>query len=259
MNRSPRSLAPLAALFALVLLPACRGGAPNPDNDPVLRLSAAESLEEGKRLMAAEKFGQSRKYLAHAFEIEPNSVAGREALLLVADSLFRQGGSDNFIQAEAKYRDFLNRFPTSDRAAYVQYQIGSSLAGRVERPDRDQTVTLRALAAFEDLLRLYPASEQGEQARQRIAELRVRLAEHEFQVGRFYYRYGLPNATIKRLEYLLATYPEYAAKDKVYYYIGSSLDRMRKPEEARQWFDKLRQEFPASEFVAEIPSVADRG
>jgi outer membrane protein assembly factor BamD len=260
MSHSSRSrLVVATSLLAVIVLPACRGGVKNPQNDPVLSLSAIESLAEGKRLLAAEKYSQSRKYLAHAFEIEPNSVAGREALLLVADSLFHQAGSDNFIQAETKYRDFLNRFPTSDRAAYVQYQIGAALAGRVERPDRDQTVTLRALGAFEDLLRLYPASEQAEQARQRIAELRARLAEHEFQVARFYYRYGLPNATVKRLEYLLANYPEYSAKDKVYYYIGSSLDRMKKPEEARQWFDKLRQEFPASEFVAEIPSAVDRG
>ena len=30
------------------------------------------------------------------------------------------------VQAEAKYRDFLNRFPTSERAAYVQLQIGNA-------------------------------------------------------------------------------------------------------------------------------------
>jgi outer membrane protein assembly factor BamD len=252
-----RTALPLLVLVALVALPGCRGR--NPENDPVLSLSAVESLAEGKRLLAAEKFGQSRKYLAHAFEIEPNSVAGREALLLVADSLYHQAGSDNLIQAEAKYRDFLNRFPTSDRAAYVQFQVGAALAGRVERPDRDQTVTERAVTAFEDLLRLYPASEQAEQARERIVELRRRLAEHEVQVARFYYRYGLPNATVNRMQYLLVAYPEYAAKDQVYYYIGSSLTRMGKPEEAKPWFEKLREEFPSSDFVAEIPAAADRG
>lgn len=248
---------PLVLALALLALPACKSK--NPENDPVLSLSAAESLVEGKRLMAAEKWSASRKYLAHAFEIEPNSVAGREALLLVADSLYNQGGSDNLIQAEAKYRDFLNRFPTSDRAAYVQYQIGSSLAGRVERADRDQTVTERALTAFEDLLRLYPASEQAAQARERIVELRSRLAEHELQVARFYFRYGLPNATVNRLEYLLANFPEYPAKDQVYYLIGSALVRMDRAEEAGEWFDRLRSEFPSSGYVAEIPARTDRG
>jgi outer membrane protein assembly factor BamD len=253
-NRLP-VLAVLVFTLVAGLSLACRGGA---SEDPVMRLAAAESLVEGKRLMGLEKYGQARKYLAHAFEIEPNSVSGREALLLVADSLFREGGNTNLIQAEAKYRDFLNRFPTSDRAAYVQYQIGASLAGRVERPDRDQAVTEKALAAFQELLRLYPTSEKAAEAQARLVELRARLAEHEFQVARFYYRFGLPRATKSRLDYLLGNYPEFSEKDKVYYYLGMAHQRMDQPEEAREWFDKLRQEFPSSEYVGEIPR-AERG
>ncbi len=163
--------------------------------------------------MAIEKYSQARKYLTHAFEVEPNSTSGREALLLVADSLYKQGGTQNLVQAEAKYRDFLNRFPTSERAAYVQLQIGNSLAARVERPDRDQSVTRQAVAALEDLLRLYPTSEHAAEAKQRLAEVRAKLGEHEFEVARFYYRYGIPVATANRLNFLLANYPEFAEKD----------------------------------------------
>jgi outer membrane protein assembly factor BamD len=248
-NRHLSSLAVLLLVVAAGL--GCRSGAVS--DDPLLQLSASESLTEGQRLMGQERFSAARKYLTHAFEVEPNSSSGREALLLVADSLYKQGGAANLVQAEAKYRDFLNRFPTSDRAAYVQLQIGNSLAARVERPDRDQSVTLKALDAFQDLLRIYPTSDQVPEARRRLADMRVKLGEHEFEVARFYYRYGIPVAAAKRLEYLLATYPEYAAKDKVYFYLGNAFTRMGKPEEAAQWFDKLRQEFPSSPFVGDIP------
>ena len=245
----------LAAVLALALIGAlaagCRGGV---KEDPILQLSAAESLTEGKRLLEAGKHAQARKYLAHAFEIEPNSLSGREALLLVADSLYLEGSHENLVQAEAKYRDFLNRFPTSERAAYVQLQIGNALAGRVERPDRDQTVTLQAVTAFEELQRLYPTSDEAATAREKVVELRQRLAEHEFLVAFFYYRFGLPNATASRLELLLTSYPEYSQKDKVYYYLGLATDRMGQKEEADKWFDKLRQEFPSSGYVAEIRS-----
>ena len=247
-RRIPRLL-PLV-LLAVGLALGCRGAA---REDPIMRLAAAESLAEGKRLMELEKYGQARKYLAHAFEIEPNSVSGREALLLVADAMYKEGGGENLIAAEAKYRDFLNRFPTSDRAPYVQFQIGASLAGRVERPDRDQAVTQRALTAFQEVVRLYPGSAEAQQAQERIAELRGRLAEHEFQVARFYYRFGIPRATSSRLNFLLGNYPEYPDKDKVYFYLGMAHQRMAQPEEARQWFDKLREEFPSSEWVGEIP------
>ena len=137
----------LLAAAALALAGAgCRGGAPE---DPLLRLSAEESLTQGKDLLAREKYDRARPYFTHAFEVEPNSAIGREALLLAADTYYLQGSTANFVQAEAKYRDFLNRFPTSDQAAYVQFQIANSLAKRMEKPDRDQNVTRKALAAYE--------------------------------------------------------------------------------------------------------------
>ena len=105
--------------------------------------------------------------------------------------------------------------PTSDRAAYVQLQIGNSLASRVERPDRDQNVTRQALNSFEDLLRIYPTSEEVPEARERMAAMRVKLGEHEFEVARFYYRYGIPVAAVNRLRYLLDTYPDLSRSPSV--------------------------------------------
>jgi outer membrane protein assembly factor BamD len=246
----------LAVLVTLagVSLAGCRHGR-SENNDPVLQLSAAESLAKGQQLMLVEKYGQARKYLTHAFEVEPNSASGREALLLVADCLYKDGGTQNLVQAEAKYRDFLNRFPTSDRAPYVQLQIGNSLADRVERPDRDQNVTRQALVAYEDLMRLYPTSQEASQGKERMEAMRNKLGEHELQVARFYYRFGIPVATVGRLEFLLASYPEFGAKDEVYYYMGMALDRMGKPEEADQWFEKLRKEFPQSSYASQAPEA----
>lgn len=241
----------LPALLVLALSLACGG----PKEDPVLRLSAAESLTEGKSLLERERWTEARRYLTHAYEVEPNSATGREALLLVADAYYEEGGTQNAIQAEAKYRDFLNRFPTSEAADYAQFQIGKAISRRLERPDRDQTATHEALAAFRDLIRLYPDSEYVDEAEERIAELRQRLAEHEFRVAFFYFRYGLPAATAGRLEYLLEHYPEYQNMDKVYYYLGMAQRRRGQEEEAEEWFARLRQQYPESGYVAEIPDL----
>jgi outer membrane protein assembly factor BamD len=247
MNR--RWMGAIALVFALTSF----GCGSRGKDDPILRLSAAEALTEGQRLMAEEKYSQARRYLQHAFEVEPNSVSGREALLRVADSLYLEGGRTNLMQAETKYRDFLNRFPTSDRAGYVQFQIANSLAQRLERPDRDQTATRQAVAAYQELLRLFPDSEHTDEAQAKIAELRERLAEHEYVVAYFYYRYGLPGATVRRLEHLLEQYPEYPHRPKVYYHLGAANRRIGNEEEARKWFDRLREEYPGSDLLADIP------
>ncbi|HTQ81428.1 MAG TPA: outer membrane protein assembly factor BamD, partial [Thermoanaerobaculia bacterium] len=146
----------LLLVFAGLGLAGCHGGA---KQDPILQLSAEEALAQGKSWVAKEKYARARPYFTHAYEVEPNSATGREALLLAADTYYLEGGSTNYIQSEAKYRDYLNRFPTSDQAAYVQFQIANSLAKRMERPDRDQAVTRKAFEAYQDLIRLYPTSE----------------------------------------------------------------------------------------------------
>src|SRR6476646_821284 len=213
-----KRILPLLALAGVLALAAtgCHGG--GPAVDPILKLSAEESLAQGKELLTKEKYEKARPYFTHAFEVEPNSTVGRESLLLAADTYYLQGGTTNYVQAEAKYRDFLNRFPTSDQAAYVQFQIANSLAKRMERPDRDQEVTRKALESYDELVRLYPTSGYADQAKEQSQVVRSNLAEHEFLVGQFYLRYGAPQAAIARFEYLLKTYPSYAEKDKVIYF-----------------------------------------
>ena len=245
-----RLLALVLAVSIASLATSCKS---NLENDPILRLSAAESLVEGKRLFGLEKYDRARPYLSHAFEVEPNSSSGREALLLVADCYSLTGSTADLIQAEAKYRDFQNRFPTSDRAPYVQFQIASSLARRIERADRDQAATVKAREALEELIRLYPTSEYADKARLELETVFDRLAEHEYIVGRFYQRYGVPGAAALRIEGLLKNYPAYSGKDAALYYLGLAYRDLARPEDAQAAFARLREEHPESRFTSKIP------
>ncbi len=224
-------------------------------DDPILRLSAGEALELGKEFLEQKKYYKARRHLTHAFEVEPNSRSGREALLLAADAYFLHGGSDNYIKCEAKYRDFLNRFPTSDRADYAQFRVANCLAKRVEKPDRDQKVTLEALQTFEELLRLYPNSEYISAARQEIQILNSRLAAHELVIGDFYakfYGQGICQATIQRLEDLPERYPNFEELDAVHYNLGVAYRRCRQQDDADRAFETLRRDFPDSPYVGKI-------
>lgn len=256
MKRTLMPLATAGLLALLALLPlmiaGCKGTAPE---DPILQLSAEESLAQGKDLLAKEKYERARPYFTHAFEVEPNSAIGRESLLLAADTYYLQGGNTNYVQAEAKYRDFLNRFPTSAQAAYVQFQIANSLSKRMEKPDRDQNVTRKSMEAYQELIRLYPTSEYAAQAQEQMNAVLDNLAEHEFTIGTFYLRYGAPRAGVERFQSLLANYPNYKSRDKAMYNLGVAYERSRRHDEARKTFERLRTEFPESPFIQEIPEI----
>lgn len=229
----------------------CRGRR----DDPVLRLSAAEALEIGKQMMDEEKYYKARRHLTHAFEVEPNSRSGREALLLAADAFFLHGGPDNYIKCEAKYRDFLNRFPTSDQADYAQFRVATCLSRRVEKPDRDQKVTREAVVAFEELMRLYPTSKYIPEAREELRVITDRLAAHELVIGSFYTNYygsGICQATIGRLENIQNDYPEFSQMDAVHYHLGVAYRRCRRQDDAKREFDALANNFPSSKYIPKM-------
>jgi outer membrane protein assembly factor BamD len=254
MTKARRLLATALVGGALLILGACGGMR---REDPILQLSSEEALEEGRKLMAQGKWNPARKYFIHAFEVEPNSASGREGLLLAADAFFKAGGQDNLIKAEARYRDFVNRFPTSEHAAYAQFQIGLTLSRRIAKPDRDQAISQQALDALADVERFYPTSEFAAPAAEESARVRARIAEHDYIVGRFYERFGLPNSAIDRYVYLLENYADYAERDKVLYHLCEAyLKRKAKGDTdlARQTCQRLETEHPESKYVAKIPN-----
>jgi outer membrane protein assembly factor BamD len=251
MSARHASLLAATAAALLLSLAACGGR-----EDPILELSSEEALAQGRTLMADGKWNPARKYFLHAFEVEPNSATGREGLLLAADAYFMAGGSENMIKAEARYRDFVNRFPTSEHAAYAQFQIGLSLSRRIVKPDRDQSVSKQAVSALEDVERFYPTSTYAAQAKEEIERVSSHLAEHDYIIGRFYQRYGIPNSAIERYQFLLENYPDYDQKDKVLYHLCEAYRARRSSGDrdlARDACQRLESEFPESEYVAKIP------
>jgi len=245
----------LSAVFLVVALVA--GCGPGKE-DPILQLSAEESLEIGKELMEKKKYAAARNYLSHTFEVAPNSANGRDALLLVADAHYLDGGSENFIRAEAKYRDFLNRFPTSDRASYVQLQLANSLSKRMLKPDRDQTSTRKALEAYDELLLIYPGTQYAEEGRLEMAALRETLADHEMIIGRYNFRRRLYPAASARLAGLLEEYPDYSKTDRALYYLILAYFYSNKPEEGRAALERLQTEYTDSRYSKEITKRSEK-
>ncbi|MCG8459557.1 MAG: outer membrane protein assembly factor BamD [Holophagales bacterium] len=256
-----RLLSSTSLLVPILLLPILLAVGCGRREDPILVLAADEALEIGKQYLANEKYERARRHLVHAFEVEPNSRVGREALLLAADALYQQGGTDNYIKCEAKYRDFLNRFPTSELAGYAQFKVADCLAARTERPDRDQKMTRSAIEAFEELLRLYPNSEYVPEARQRMRELTNQLAAHELVVAVFYNRYGgvgICDAAINRLEYLRERYPDFDNMDGALLQLAIGYHRCGRPAEALEALQDLRRRFPDSEFLDDASEWQER-
>ena len=211
-------------------------------------------FEKGKALVARKKWEDGRKYLNHVFETYPNEAMGREALLLVADSYFNQKTTTGYTEARYRYRDYLNRYPGAPRRDYARYQFAFCYDKEHEKPDRDQTATREAIDQYRSLIREFPDSGYAGAARERVRQLTDLLAEHDFGIGYFYLRKGATAAALSRFTSLEQRFPEYGAKDKLFYYEALALERLGRMDESRRYLHRVVEEFPQSEYAKKARS-----
>jgi outer membrane protein assembly factor BamD len=192
---------------------------------------------------------KARLYFRHVIDSFPKSFYAQQAKLAIADTYFRKGDEGSMILASSEYREFIQLFPYSPRAAYAQYQIGMTYYKKVLKPGRDQTKTRQALAEFKKVITNYPLSEEAKSAQEKIEDCEERLAEHNSEIGRFYYKRSAFRAATDRLTEIITTFPNYSKMDEVYFYLADSYFKWNKVDQSIPYFTKLITDFPKSKYA----------
>ena len=243
----------LILMVAILLAAAACNRGPKqyrPVVDPeMLKLSKEQIFERGEESFSKRRWQRARTYYSHLYETFPNDPLGRRSLLRIADTYFEQGDPVNLVEAQYKYRDFINRYPTSDQADYAMLRIAMCSYKQMEKADRDQAKTKEALEKFDDMLRSHPNSALKGEATARRQEVLDRLARHEHIVARFYIKRRSWNAAVQRLNFLIDAYPNYNDRAGAFYDLGSALNRLGRNGEARLYFERVVTEFPQSEYA----------
>ena len=239
-------------LLMLVIVAACNRGprAMRPAVDPeFLNLTKEQIFAKGEDFFGKRKWQRARTYYSHVYENYPNDPLGRRSLLRVADTYYNQGDPVSLVEAQYKYRDFINRFPGSEQADYAMLQIAMVSYKQMEKPDRDQQRTREAVEKFNDMLKAYPRSALRAEAEKRLGEATDRLARHEHVVAKFYMKRRSWPAAMQRLNFLIDTYPNYSDRAGAFYDLGTSLAALGRNGEARLYFERVLSEFPKSEYA----------
>ena len=160
-----------------------------------VRRSADEWFELGQRELARRKYTRAEEAFSKFLEQYPQDRRRPEALMGLADALY---GDKRYEEAKFQYRRFLELFPANPEAAKAQFNSAMCSFQRMKTIDRDQSTTQEAVQEFQRLIQSYPHSPYVDEAKEKLAESRERLAAYELYVGRFYYRQGAYPAAIGR-------------------------------------------------------------
>jgi outer membrane protein assembly factor BamD len=206
-------------------------------------------FEQGTEALNKRRWFTARQYFTRIVDNYPESSNRPDAKLGIGDTFLGEGTTEALVQATNEFREFLTFYPTHRRADYAQYKLGFVHYATMRGAARDQTETRAAIQEWERFVERYPNSGLMEEVRAKLREARDRLSTSEYQVGLFYFRQQWYPAAIDRFKDLLKQDPLFTNRDAVYYHLGEALLKSQLQGEALPYFDRLVQEFTASEYL----------
>jgi outer membrane protein assembly factor BamD len=249
LMRAPRRR-PFLRLCAIVVLAAAAACSSGPKKPPTGTPEPDKFLfDRGSETLKQKKWIVSREYFRQLVDGYPQSHYRADAKLGIGDTYLGEGTAESYVLAANEFREFLNFYPTHERADYAQYKLGMSHFHQMHGPERDQSETKEAIAELQTFVERYPNSALMPEVKAKLREARDRLDQSDYRVGLFYFRSRWYPGAIDRFQSLLKRDPEFTQRDAVYYYLAESLLKVQRPAEALPYFERLLAEFEQSEFL----------
>ena len=237
----PRPLLALLLLGAL-LLSGCGlfGGKPKPI-PPVGQL-----YQDGEVQLAKGSYDKARDAFTKLYEHYADSYLAVRARFLVGEAYYRE---QEYEKAIKEFEAFLTFYPGDAIADLAQYRLAMSYYDQLQTVEKDQGLTVKALAEFQKLVKHYPESRYAPDALAKIEICRNRLAQKELWVAEYYVKQRSYAAALQRLEVILRDYPRAPVIPQTLYLQGDALFRLGQPEEAAKPIRRLVEEFGHTEWA----------
>jgi outer membrane protein assembly factor BamD len=216
--------------------------APGEQPDKVLYQKAENEITHGR-------YEVGRLTLQTLINTYPDSEYLSKAKLAIADSYYNEGGVSGLTEAESEYKDFITFFPTAPEAPEAQFRVGMAHFRMIAKADRDQTEALVADAEFKEFLLKYPDSPLISRVKRRLRQTQEVLGQGEYFTANYYYQHGAYMAARSRFQEIIDKYPNFSGGDAALFYLGQSLEHLKKGREAVPYYSHVITDFPLSPLV----------
>jgi outer membrane protein assembly factor BamD len=248
MTKISRLAVPLTIVALAAILGACGGSAPK--KPPTGTAEPDKFLfDRGSDNLQRKRWIVSREYFRQLVDSYPQSPYRADAKLGIGDTYLGEKSAESYVLGINEFREFLNFYPTHPRAHYAQFKLGMAHFYQMKSPMRDQTETRDAIRELQNYVTKYADKPLIGEAQEKLREAKDRLDDWHVGVAEHYYRIKWYPGAIGRIMPLLKDDPEYSHRDKAYYLLAESLERVKRPAEALPYYEKLVAEFEQSEYL----------
>jgi outer membrane protein assembly factor BamD len=252
----------MAALAGLLSLAGCA----STGTDEVVEVPSADRLyDEGVAQLESQKSMLGINFTNYQDAIDkfqdiidnyPYSEYAVLAELRIADAQFAQHRWD---EALNYYRDFAQLHPDHEKVPYTMLRTALCHERQSEKSVRDQTQTREAVAALDQLILRYPNAAETSQAEELWKKLRRKLAKQALTVGDFYFERDEYQSAANRYRSVIDEFPGLGLDADALYKLGLAYSRMNREDDARELFEVILENYPASNIADaardQIPSA----
>lgn len=212
-------------------------------------------FENGMTYLEKNQYIKSRLSFQTLINTYPDSEYTPASFLAIADSYYEEGGTENLLQAESQYKDFLIFYPTHEMADDAQLKI-AAINYRLMKPyDRDPTNAKKAEVEFKRFINNFPDSELAPTAREALREVEYTLAQHDNEIGKYYYKKRSWTAAEGRFKDVIEKYDSYGDLDLTLFMLAKSLEEAGRVTEATVYYAQVAREFPFSKHFEEAKEI----
>lgn len=192
--------------------------------------------------------GARRQYQAVAREY-PFSIYAARAELRIGDAYFNEKSYSAAVEA---YRSFSRLRPRHELVPYADYQIVESYVRMMPKQrffnppvhERDLTDALLAYREARRYIIRYEEGEYVEKAKEIVAKVADRLAEHELYAAKYYERRDQNVAAMRRYEYLTQSFPESTLIPQALLSMAEAAEKTHHLDKVREAANTLASKFP---------------
>jgi len=215
-------------------------------------------FDRGNENLAKKRWTVAREYYRQLVDSYPQSPYRADAKLGIGDTYMGEKTAEQYVLAINEFREFLNFYPTNKRAHYAQFRLAMAHFNQMKGPMRDQTETRDAIRELTAYVTKYADQPLIGEARQHLREAKDRLDEWDLGVADHYFRIKWYPGAIGRLTPLIKSDPEFTGRDKAFYLLGASYEKLNRPAEALPMYERLVKEFDQSEYLEQAKKrIAD--
>lgn len=143
--------------------------------------------EYAKQCFANGKYSFAVPLLQDLVTLEKGTENAQECLYMLAMSEY---GMRDYDAASETFKKYYQTYPRGEYAEMASFYVGQSLYMGTPEPRLDQSLTVAAIAAFQEYRDLFPDGKLKDVAEKRLIELQDKLVKKEYLSAKLYYNLG---------------------------------------------------------------------